>query len=157
MTTSNTPSPLKILVDADAIPNVLKEILFRLANRTQIEVIFVANSWIKTPPSRYIKSLQVSHGFDMADDKIVSLASKNDLVITADIPLAAEVLAKGAFALNPRGDFYDKGTIKAKLTMRDFNETLRSSGIQTKGPEPLNQRDRQNFSNALDRWVRDNK
>ncbi len=143
----------RVYIDADAIPNVLKEILFRFANRTQIEVIFVANSWIKTPPSRYIKSIQVSHGFDVADDKIVALAGKNDLVITADIPLAADVLEKGAFALNPRGDFYDKGTIKAKLTMRDFNETLRSSGIHTKGPEPFNQRNRQNFSNALDRWV----
>lgn len=145
---------VKILVDADAIPNVIKEVLFRAANREKIEVILVANAWIKTPPSRYIKHYQVPKGFDEADNTIVSMVEEGDLVITADIPLANDVLNKGGKALNPRGYFYDVGTIQAKLTMRDFNETMRASGFQTKGPDPLSQKDRQNFSNLLDQWLR---
>ncbi|MDG9729237.1 YaiI/YqxD family protein [Ignatzschineria sp. RMDPL8A] len=144
----------QIWVDADAIPNVIKEILFRAANREKVLTTLIANQWIKVPPSRYLKSMQVLQGFDVADNKIVECVNAGDLVITADIPLASDVLEKGGVALNPRGYFYDKGTIAAKLTMRDFNETLRSSGIQTKGPDPLSQKDRQDFSNALDRWLR---
>lgn len=145
----------KILVDADAIPNVLKEILCRAAVREKIITTFVANQRVQLPASPFIKALQVLSGFDVADQKIVEMTEHNDLIITADIPLAKDVLDKGGFALNTRGDFYDLGTIDAKLTMRDFNDTLRGSGIQTKGPSPLNQRDRQLFTNSLDRWLRD--
>ncbi len=145
----------QILVDADAIPNVLKEILCRAAIREKVIVTFVANQRIQLQRSPFIKSLQVLSGFDVADQKIVELTQKDDLIITADIPLAKEILDRGGFALNPRGSFYDLGTIDAKLTMRDFNETLRGSGIQTKGPDPLTQRDRQLFTNSLDKWLRD--
>jgi len=145
----------QILVDADAIPNVLKEILCRTAIREKIKAIFIANQPTKLPRSPYLQAIQVLSGFDVADQRIVAITEKDDLIITADIPLAKDVLDKGGIALNPRGDFYDLGSINAKLAMRDFNELLRGSGIQTKGPEPLNQRDRQNFSNSLDRWLRD--
>lgn len=145
----------QILVDADAIPNVLKEILCRAAIREKVIVTFVANQRIQLQRSPFIKSLQVLSGFDVADQKIVELTQKDDLIITADIPLAKEILDRGGFALNPRGSFYDLGTIDAKLTMRDFNETLRGSGIQIKGPDPLTQRDRQLFTNSLDKWLRD--
>ncbi len=145
----------QILVDADAIPNVLKEILCRAAIREKVIVTFIANQRVQLQRSPFIKSIQVLSGFDVADQKIVDLTEKNDLIITADIPLAKDVLDKGGFALNPRGSFYDLGTIDAKLTMRDFNETLRGSGIQTKGPDPLSQKDRQLFTNSLDLWLRD--
>lgn len=145
----------QILVDADAIPNVLKEILCRVAIREKIKVTFIANQRIQLPRSPFIQSIQVLSGFDVADQRIVDLTEKNDLIITADIPLAKEVLDKAGKALNPRGYFYDQGTIDAKLTMRDFNDTLRGSGIQTKGPSPLTQRDRQLFTNNLDLWLRD--
>lgn len=145
----------KILVDADAIPNVLKEILTRAAVREKVITTFVANQRIQLPPSPFIKSLQVLSGFDVADQKIVDMTEENDLIITADIPLAKDVLDKGGLALNPRGYFYDQGTIDAKLTMRDFNDALRGSGIQTKGPDPLSQKDRQLFTNSLDLWLRD--
>ena len=145
----------KILVDADAIPNVLKEILCRAAIREKITATFVANQRTQLQASPFLKAIQVMSGFDVADDRIVELTEKDDLIITADIPLAKEVLDKGGYALNPRGDFYDLGTIDAKLTMRDFNALLRGSGIQTKGPAPLSQRDRQLFTNSLDRWLRD--
>ena len=116
---------------------------------------FVANQRIQVQRSPFIKTIQVLSGFDVADQRIVELTQKDDLIITADIPLAKDVLDKAGFALNPRGYFYDLGTIDAKLTMRDFNETLRGSGIQTKGPDPLTQKDRQLFTNCLDLWLRD--
>ncbi|EOM1329947.1 YaiI/YqxD family protein [Enterobacter hormaechei] len=142
---------MAIWVDADACPNVIKEILFRAAERVQMTL--VANQNIRVPPSRFIRSLRVPAGFDVADNEIVRLCDAGDLVITADIPLAADVLAKGAAALNPRGERYSPATIREKLTMRDFMDTLRSSGVQTGGPDSLSQRDRQQFAAELDKWL----
>ncbi|HBI09514.1 MAG TPA: YaiI/YqxD family protein [Franconibacter pulveris] len=144
---------MPVWVDADACPNVIKEVLFRAAERTQTPVTLVANQNIWVPPSRFIRAMRVPAGFDVADNEIVRLCERGDLVITADIPLAAEVLAKGAAALNPRGELYSEATIKERLTMRDFMETLRSSGIQTGGPDSLSQRDRQRFAAELDKWL----
>lgn len=144
---------MPVWVDADACPNVIKEVLFRAAERTQTPVTLVANQNIRVPPSRFIRAMRVPAGFDVADNEIVRLCERGDLVITADIPLAAEVLAKGAAALNPRGELYSEATIKERLTMRDFMETLRSSGIQTGGPDSLSQRDRQRFAAELDKWL----
>ena len=144
---------MQIWVDADACPNVIKEILFRAADRAQIHVTLVANQLIRTPPSRFIRSLQVASGFDVADNEIVRRCEKGDLVITADIPLAADVLNKEAIALNPRGERYTPATIRERLTMRDFMDTLRASGVQTGGPDSLSQRDRQQFANELEKWL----
>ncbi|WP_354691915.1 YaiI/YqxD family protein [Phytobacter sp. RSE-02] len=144
---------MAIWVDADACPNVIKEILFRAAERTQTPVTLVANQNIRVPPSRFIRSVRVAAGFDVADNEIVRLCEAGDLVITADIPLAAEVLAKGAAAINPRGERYTEATIRERLTMRDFMDTLRASGIQTGGPDSLSQRDRQQFAAQLDKWL----
>jgi len=142
-----------IWVDADACPNVIKEILFRAAERTQIAVTLVANQYLRVPPSRFIRAMVVPKGFDVADNEIVRLCEPGDLVITADIPLAAEVLEKGAAALNPRGERYSNATIRERLTMRDFMDTMRASGVQTGGPNSLNQRDRQQFAAELDKWL----
>jgi uncharacterized protein YaiI (UPF0178 family) len=144
---------MKIWVDADACPVVVKSILFKAAERTQVTLTLVANQSITHPPSRYISMLQVSSGFDVADDEIVKRAEKGDLVITADIPLAAEVMEKGAYALNPRGELYTENTIKTRLNMRDFMDTMRSSGVQTGGPPPLSHSDRQKFANNLDKLL----
>ncbi|RPH21878.1 YaiI/YqxD family protein [Buttiauxella warmboldiae] len=144
---------MQIWVDADACPKVIKEVLFRAAERAQIMVTLVANQAIKVPASRFIRSLQVASGFDVADNEIVRRCAKGDLVITADIPLAADVLEKGAIALNPRGELYTPATIRERLTMRDFMDTLRASGVQTGGPDSLNQRDRQLFANELEKWL----
>lgn len=144
---------MQIWVDADACPNVIKEVLFRAADRAQVNVTLVANQLIKTPPSRFIRSLQVASGFDVADNEIVRRCEKDDLVITADIPLAADVLNKEAIALNPRGERYTPATIRERLTMRDFMDTLRASGVQTGGPDSLSQRDRQQFANELEKWL----
>jgi hypothetical protein len=141
---------MKIWVDADACPNMIKEVLFRAAIRTGVELILVANKALQAHPARNIKSIQVSAGFDVADNEIVNRIEKNDLVITSDIPLAADVIAKGAFALNPRGELYSADSIRAKLNIRDFMDTLRASGIHTGGPPTLNQSDKQAFSNHLD-------
>ncbi|WJM85266.1 YaiI/YqxD family protein [Dickeya chrysanthemi] len=143
-----------IWVDADACPNVIKEVLYRAADRTATRLTLVANQPLRTPPSPYIHSLRVSAGFDVADNEIVRRVQPGDLVITADIPLAAEVLAKHAIALNPRGERYTPDTIRERLTMRDFMDTLRASGVQTGGPAALNQRDRQQFANELEKWLR---
>lgn len=144
---------MKIWVDADACPVVIKDILFRAAQRAEIHTCLIANQYIKVPPSPYIKSLQVASGFDVADNEIVRRASSGDLVITADIPLADEVISKGCTALSPRGELFTKENIKARLTMRDFMETLRSSGIQSGGPPPLGHGDRMKFANHLDRII----
>ncbi|QHB31803.1 YaiI/YqxD family protein [Yersinia canariae] len=144
---------MQIWVDADACPNVIKEVLFRAADRTGVMVTLVANQPLKTPPSKFIRTLQVASGFDVADNEIVQRVEKNDLVITADIPLAAEVIEKGGIALNPRGERYTPDTIRERLNMRDFMDTMRASGIQTGGPNTLNQRDRQQFANELDKWL----
>jgi len=144
---------MKIWVDADACPVVIKEILFRVAERTGIKTTLVANQPLRTPPSRHISSIQVGSGFDVADNEIVKRVDDGDLVITADIPLAAEVIEKGGHALNPRGELYTRDNIKARLTMRDFMDTLRSSGIDTGGPPALNQGDRKAFADQLDRFL----
>ncbi|MFC1684901.1 YaiI/YqxD family protein [Pseudomonadota bacterium] len=144
---------MHIWVDADACPKVIKEILFRAAERKQINLTLVANHPLRTPPSRYIKSLQVPAGFDVADNKIVQSLQPGDLVITADIPLAAEVIEKQGHALNPRGTFYSKENIQERLSKRNFMEELRSTGVQTGGPPTLNQTDRQAFANQLDRFL----
>ncbi|HZW26267.1 MAG TPA: YaiI/YqxD family protein [Gallionella sp.] len=144
---------MRIWVDADACPKVIKEILFRAAERRQISLTLVANKLLCCPPSRVIRALQVPAGFDVADNKIVELAEPGDLVITADIPLAAAVIEKGGHALNPRGELYTKDTIRERLTMRDFMDVLRSSGVETGGPSALNQSDRQAFANQLDRFL----
>jgi hypothetical protein len=142
-----------IWVDADACPVVIKEILFKAALRTEMPLVLVANHFMRIPSSKHIQFHQVEAGFDVADNWIVQNCQENDLVITADIPLASEVIAKGALALNPRGELYTESNIKQRLNMRDFMETLRSSGIQTGGPDALNQKDRQAFANQLDKWL----
>lgn len=144
---------MHIWVDADACPVVVKDILFRAAERTGVPLTLVANQPLKIPAAAHITQLQVAAGFDVADNEIVKRAQQNDLVITADIPLAAEVIAKGAHALNPRGELYSPDTIRAKLNMRDFMDTLRSSGIHTGGPPPLNQSDRKAFASQLDKLL----
>jgi len=147
---------MQIWVDADACPSVIKDILFRAAERVGIPLILVANQPLRTPPSRHIRAIQVSAGFDVADNEIVKRVDAGDLVITADIPLAAEVIDKGGHALNPRGEMYTTENIKSRLNVRDFMDTLRASGIQTGGPAPLSQSDRQAFANQLDRWLTHN-
>lgn len=142
-----------IWVDADACPVVIKEILYRAAVRESIQTIFIANHSLRLPPSPFLKFQQVQSGFDVADNEIVARLQKGDLVITADIPLAAEAIAKGALALNPRGELYTADTISARLTMRNFMETMRSSGEAISGPAALTQRDRQAFANQLDKWI----
>ncbi|CAM3689719.1 DUF188 domain-containing protein [Rouxiella silvae] len=144
---------MQIWVDADACPNVIKEVLFRAAERTEVMVTLVANQIIRTPPSRFLRTLRVEAGFDVADNEIVKRVETGDLVITADIPLAAEVIEKGGVALNPRGERYTTDTIRERLNMRDFMDTMRASGVQTGGPPALNQRDRQQFANELDKWL----
>jgi uncharacterized protein YaiI (UPF0178 family) len=144
---------MQILVDADACPKVVKEILFRAAERRHIQMTLVANKLLYCPPSKFIRAMQVPAGFDVADNKIVQMAEAGDLVITADIPLAAEVIAHGAHVLNPRGDFYTKDTIQERLTMRNFMDGLRSSGVETGGPPALSQSDRKAFANQLDKFL----
>lgn len=141
---------MKIWVDADACPVVIKEILFKAAERTKISTTLVANHHIRIPPSRVIHFMQVSSGFDIADDEIVKRVEKGDLVITADIPLADEVITKSGIALSPRGELFTKENIKSRLNIRDFMDTMRASGAQTGGPPPLSQSDRQAFANHLD-------
>ncbi len=144
---------MKIWVDADACPGVVKEILFRAAERTATPLTLVANQSIRVPPSRHIRAIRVAAGFDVADNEIVRRVEAGDLVITADIPLAAEVIEKGALALNPRGELYTAENIRSLLNMRDFMETMRSSGIQTGGPAAFSQADRKAFADALDRLL----
>ena len=144
---------MNIWVDADACPNVIKEILFRLADRAQVMVTLVANQALSIPESNYIRAMQAMQGFDVADDEIVKRAEQGDIVITSDIPLADECITKGCFVLSPRGEQFTKDTIKAKLTMRDFLDTLRGSGEQSGGPPPFSQTDRREFANQIDRLV----
>lgn len=144
---------MQIWVDADACPGVIKDILFRAAERTQIMTTLVANQLLRVPPSAFIRALQVPRGFDVADNEIVLRLQAGDLVITADIPLAADVIAKGGHALNPRGEFYSAETISQLLTMRNFMDELRGSGVQTGGPSALSNGDRQAFANQLDKFL----
>ena len=142
-----------IWVDADACPKVIKEILFRAADRVGMPLILVANQPLQVPGSRYIRTIQVGAGFDVADNHIVQQAEAGDLVITADIPLAAEAIAKGCLALNPRGELYTEDNIRQRLNMRDFMDTLRGSGVDTGGPASFSHSDRQAFANQLDRLL----
>ncbi len=142
---------MEIWVDADACPSVVKDIIFRAAERTKMNTTFVANQFIKTPPSQYIQAVQVSSGFDVADNEIVARLHPGDLVITSDIPLAAEVIEKGGLALSVRGDLYTAENIRSLLNMRDFMDTMRSSGVHTGGPAAMKQSDRQAFANQLDK------
>lgn len=144
---------MQIWIDADACPVVIKEILYRVADRLELPVTLVANQGLRVPPSRFIRTVQVPSGADVADQEIVRLLNPGDLVITGDIPLAADVLAKGGYALNPRGEFYTKDNIAQQLTMRAFMEELRSGGIDTGGPSAFSQSDRQQFANSLDRHL----
>lgn len=143
----------RIWVDADACPVAIKEILFRAAQRTQVLVTLVANHALRTPPSPYIRSIQVPGGFDVADNEIVRQLAVGDLVVTQDIPLAAAAIDNGALAMHPRGELYTADTIKQRLGMRNFMEELRSSGVDTGGPAALHPRDKQAFANQLDRWL----
>jgi uncharacterized protein YaiI (UPF0178 family) len=142
-----------IWVDADACPNAIKETLFKAANRKEMSLVLVANHFIKVPPSKWISSIQVESGFDVADDYIVEHVKKDDLVITSDIPLAVELIDKGAQVITARGDIFDKTNIKQKLNMRDFMDTMRSSGEHSGGQAAMNAKDKQSFANALDRYL----
>ena len=142
-----------IWVDADACPVVVKEILYRAAERTQTQVIFVANQYLSLPPSRFLTFKQVPAGFDVADNEIAQQVQMDDLVITSDIPLASEVIDKQATALNPRGELYTKSNIRQRLNMRDFMDTMRASGVETGGQAKFSDRDKQNFANELDKYL----
>jgi uncharacterized protein len=143
----------QIWIDADACPKPIKDILFRAAERLRLMLTLVANQPLQTPASSYIKTIRVASGFDVVDNHIAHSVTIGDLVITADIPLAAAVIEKGAYALNPRGELYTQSNIKARLSMRNFMDELRGSGVNTGGPPPLSQNDRQAFANQLDRFL----
>jgi len=143
----------QIWVDADACPRVIKEILYRAADRVRVPVVLVANQPLQVPGSRYIRSIQVTDGFDVADNYIVQQSETGDLVITADIPLAAEIIEKGCLALNPRGELYTGENIRQRLNMRDFMDTMRGSGMETGGPPAFSHADRMAFANQLDRLL----
>jgi hypothetical protein len=144
---------MQIWVDADACPGVVKEILYRAAERARIPLTLVANQCLRVPPSQWIRAVQVEKGFDVADNRIAAEVAPGDLVITADIPLAAAVIEKDGHALNPRGEFYSRENIRQLLDMRNFMDTLRSSGVDTGGPPAFSQSDRQTFANRLDRFI----
>lgn len=144
---------MQVLVDADACPAVIKDMLFRAAKRAEVMVTLVANQFLRTPPSPFIKSVQVPAGFDEADARIVEMAQAGDLVITADIPLAAAIIEKGAHALDPRGNWFSNDNIKERLSMRDMMDQLRSAGIETGGPAPFSPRDSKAFASQLDRFL----
>ncbi|MDP2795070.1 MAG: YaiI/YqxD family protein [Sulfurisoma sp.] len=144
---------MQIWVDADACPGVVKEILYRAAERARIPLTLVANQCLRVPPSQWIRAVQVEKGFDVADNRIAAEVAPGDLVITADIPLAAAVVEKDAHALNPRGELYGRENIRQLLDMRNFMDTLRASGVDTGGPPAFSQSDRQAFANRLDRFL----
>lgn len=144
---------MQIWVDADACPGVIKEILYRAADRQRLRLVLVANQWLRVPPSPWISAVQVERGFDVADRHIAAAVQAGDLVVTADIPLAAAIVDKDAHALNPRGELYGKENIRELLDLRNFMDTLRGTGVETGGPPAFGQADRQNFANALDRFL----
>lgn len=144
---------MQIWVDADACPGVIKDILFRVAERTQLPLTLVANRLLRVPPSPYIRARQVPMGFDVADRHIMDEVAAGDLVVTADIPLAAALIEQGAFALSPRGEFFDAENIRERLGMRDFMEGLRGAGVDIAGPAALSQADRQTFARQIDRFL----
>ena len=143
----------KIWVDADACPNLIKNVIFRLADNRQVDVVLVSNHYVKTPNSRFVSAKQVGKGFDEADNEIIALMSGGDLVVTGDLPLANDVIQKRGFAINPRGTVYDEENIKAHLSRRDLMEDLRDSGVVSGGPSALNKKNVQEFANAIDRLV----
>jgi len=144
---------MHIWVDADACPVAIKEILYRAANRVERPLTLVANQMLRVPPATWIKAVQVPSGFDVADQRIAQSAVAGDIVVTADIPLAAAVIAKGAWVIDPRGELLDAGNIQERLSMRNFMETLRNSGVETGGPAAMSAADRQAFANQLDRLL----
>ena len=144
---------MQIWVDADACPKPVKEILFRAATKREVMVTLVANQPLYTPPSKYIHTVQVPAGFDVADNEIVKRVAQGDLVVTADIPLASEVIEKHAIALNPRGELYTPENIRERLNMRDFMSELRDTGVQTGGHASYGNREKQAFANQLDRML----
>lgn len=144
---------MTIWVDADACPNAIKDILFRAAERARLPLLLVANQWLRTPPSPWIRAIQVPSGLDVADTEIVQRCEPGDLVVTADIPLAARVVEKGAAVIDPRGERYTADTIGQRLSMRNFMDELRGAGVATGGPPPLGPRERQAFANQLDSWL----
>jgi hypothetical protein len=144
---------VRIWVDADGCPGATREILFRAAARTGVELVLVANQPVRVPRGGSVRTLQVPQGFDVADSEIVRQVAAGDLVVTSDIPLAAEAIERGALALSPRGELYDRGNIRARLSMRDFMDTLRASGVDTGGPPPMTQADRKAFADQLDRLL----
>lgn len=147
------PRTMRIWVDADACPAVIKDILFRAAERRQLPLILVANQMLRVPASKWIRAVQVPKGFDVADDHIAAQVAAGDLVVTADIPLAAQVIDRAAHAINPRGEFYNRENIRELLDLRNFMDTLRASGVDTGGPTAFGHADRQSFANALDRFL----
>lgn len=147
-----TPA-VTVWVDADACPVVIREMLYRAADRTETPVVLIANQAIRTPASRWVSSIQVARGFDVADSEIVKRCNAGDLIVTSDIPLADEVIGKGCLALSPRGELFTRENIRARLNMRDFLDTLRGSGIHTGGPAALSASDKMAFANQLDRWL----
>ena len=144
---------MQIWVDADACPLVIKQILYRAAERAQIQTTLVANKPLAVPRSKFVRAIQVGRGFDVADNEISRRVAAGDLVVTADIPLAADVIGRGAQALNPRGELYSADNIRERLAMRDLLEKLRETGVQTQGPAPLDHTDRKRFADALDRLL----
>jgi len=144
---------MHIYVDADACPKVIKEVLYKAVERVKVNMTLVADQYMRIPQSQYIKSLKVPSGIDSADDKIVELTEPGDLVITADIPLADQIVSKGAFAVNPRGELYTEQNIKERLAVRDMMAEMRSTGLEFGGPPAFNQKDKQNFANQLDRFL----
>ena len=150
---SGQHTAMRIWVDADACPRVIKDVLYRAAERRKVRLTLVANSRFAVPRSEYIDFLQVGSGYDKADQAIANQAGPGDLVVTADIPLAAEVIGKGGTGLSPRGELFTADNIRSRLTMRDFMDELRGSGVMTGGPAALNARDRQEFANQLDRFL----
>ena len=144
---------MQIWVDADACPNAIKEILFRAAERVRVPLVLVANTLLQIPSSKYIRTMRVGAGFNIADDEIARQMAAGDLVITADIPLASEVIALGGHALNPRGQFYSRENIEERLAMRNFMDELRETGVNTGGPASFNNKDRQAFANQLDSFL----
>ena len=144
---------MKIWVDADACPNIIKNVIYKVSERRGVKVILVANQFMRIPESKLFSFIQVGNGFNEADEKIVELLDKTDLVITADIPMASDVIGKGALALNPRGEMYTTDNIRARLSMRDFMDTLRMGGTITSGAPPLDKHNIQNFTNALDKFL----
>ena len=147
---------MHIYIDADACPKVIKDVLYKAVERLQVHMTLVADQFMRIPQSQYVKSVKVPSGIDAADDKIVELAEPGDLVVTADIPLADLIVSKGAFAINPRGELYTEQNIKERLAVRDMMAEIRSTGVEFGGPPAFNPKDKQNFSNALDRFLTKN-